>query len=133
MEAKQPTQEQIKEFWEWCGFRWEGEDEVGKGFWLSPDGYAYCYPNNHLTSTELLPFIDLNNLFKYAVPRLQDRGHQVELLAFEHKGFRATVYKECFSRRGSDGYDPCLEPITQQDSEDPALALFWAIWEVKDG
>lgn len=72
----------------------------------------------------------LGRLFKYAVPRLQDRGHQVEILGFEHKGFRATVYKDGFTQDGAGNYEPCIEPICQKENEDPALALFWAIWEI---
>ena len=74
----------------------------------------------------------LGFLFKYAVLMLQDRGHQVELLAYEHKGYMATVYKECFSQHSSDGFDSYLEPASQVKNEDSVLALFWAIYSIID-
>ena len=98
MKAKQPTQEQIKEFWEWCGFSVKCENDIH--YWYDPKGKFYDMHS---------PFIDLNNLFKYAVPKLK-------------------------------GWTPARDKILRQwltifirDDSDPALALFWAIWEVKDG
>jgi len=49
---------ELQEFWEWCGFKrvnWRG----WKG-WEYPD----------LGATSELPELDLNNLLKYAVPKL---------------------------------------------------------------
>ena len=120
--TEQPTQGQIREFWEAYGAR--------------------CLKCGGLITNAVIPDrcncysfeldIDLNNLFKYAVPKLQDKGNNVELYAWEHKGFMATVYKDSFSQRGSDGYEPFLEPISQVKEEDPALALFWALRKVKE-
>uniref|UniRef100_A0A6M3JNV7 Uncharacterized protein n=1 Tax=viral metagenome TaxID=1070528 RepID=A0A6M3JNV7_9ZZZZ len=74
MVSEKPTNEQIKEFWEWCGFK----VALGKLYW---------YPDKEFSPARRLPSVDLNNLFKYAVPKLN-------------------------------------MPVI------PALALFWAIWEV---
>ena len=62
-----PTQEQIKEFWEWCGFRFV-ED---KGYDYTLREWEVHYPNgewHHAYKSEIGELIDLNNLFKYAVP-----------------------------------------------------------------
>ena len=65
-----------------------------------------------------LPPIDLNNLFKYAVPKLD--------------GLTLTTYYK--ADYGIDGFCACVDSKTNtsgdHDHEDPALALFWAIYEV---
>ena len=55
------NQEELKEFWEWCGFeryRYQGNERTLMR-WKYPDG-----SRNYVT-----PNLDLNNLFKWAVPR----------------------------------------------------------------
>ena len=67
---KQPTQEQIKRFWEWCGFKikrtyhdfYELESPLKEQYWF---GLPPCPIKNY-------PPIDLNNLFLYAVPKVID-------------------------------------------------------------
>ena len=49
---KQPTKEQIEEFWKWCE--------------VMPEDYEYGF----VSSIPLYPPIDLNNLFKYAVEKV---------------------------------------------------------------
>jgi len=116
----EPTKEQIKAFWEWCGIKERFESDTGTWY--------YHYPNR-VNDIELPP-VDLNNLFKYAVPKFQDMGNPVTLEAYEHKGYLARVYKDCFTQRPDGSYEPFLEPIGECKDDDPALALFWAIWEV---
>ena len=53
METKQPTREQLREFWEWCNIP---SEELTK--WKYK-GYNY-------------PPLDLNNLFGFAVPKAID-------------------------------------------------------------
>ena len=74
----------------------------------------------------------LDASFRWLVPKLQDRGHNIELYSYEHKGYSATIYKEVFSQRGSDGYDPWLQPISQVKGDNPALALCLAIEKLID-
>ena len=104
---EQPTQEQIKEFWEWCGYIYG----TNKGCWKHPDGNNRTY----------LPQITLNNLFKYAVPKLSycflsavwiDDNNRVE-------------YSCSVGHPDGEGKTDLME--------DPALALFWALWQVKEG
>ena len=58
METKQPTQGQIKEFWEWCGCK------LVNGH----DYYYWLFLDRSTIKGAAEPDIDLNNLFKYAVP-----------------------------------------------------------------
>lgn len=37
------------------------------------------------------PPFDLDSIYCYAIPKLQDKGYSVELLAYECKGFRAVI------------------------------------------
>ncbi len=101
---KEPTDDKIKKFWKWCGFKvilikesfatkehWEIVASYGDVIW---DGF-------NLGSS-----VDLNNLFEYVVPKELDY---------------LPTYRFLFDR--------WLEKL--EDYPDPALALFWAIWEVK--
>jgi len=101
---KEPTREQLREFWEWCGF--ELVAGVAVPYWLYPDGRP-------ITRSDDVPRLDLNNLFKWAVPKLTG----CHLYAHREKGIRMwTSYVNGETIEATD--------------DDPALALFWAIWEV---
>ena len=117
METKQPTQEQREVFWEWCGFRLY-EDTTGDWkdcfYWHNP-------PNTEEWGATWLPPIDLNNLFKYAIPKLREENDI--MLTLTNTDFLAEVTQK----------SPMVLRLAR--SKDSALALFWAIWEVikKDG
>ena len=103
-----PTEAQIKEFWEWCGFMLEGiPNDVGICWAYPPDGK--CRKN--------LPPIDLNRLFKYAVPNISFGEMKVYL-------------------REDNSWVVLLNYVGKNDNdysgqgETFALALFWAIYEV---
>ena len=111
------TQEQIKEFWEWCGFKYVRVDDIP--WHKKPEDYLtnYWYANNHWvypdgSKNKDAPPIDLNNLFKYAVPKLHN-DYKIWLTYFpEFDTYNAQIGDSSISLK------------------DPALALFWAIWEV---
>ena len=108
----QPNDEQVKEFWEWCGFklipRFGGTDMTNT---------LWRYPEDNVFAD--LPPIDLNSLFKYAVPKLLHYDVVLE------------------SGSGSGLYMVMTKKITEEPkytaNEDPALAFFWAIREVMMG
>jgi len=102
----EPTEAQIKEFWEKIGLPYSG------------------YGNAEREKAKSLPPIDLNNLFKYAVPLLRNLSEDNTLqdIEFHWQGINISNLVECnlvFDEAQFDGTD-----------KDPALALFWAIWEV---
>jgi len=114
---KQPTQEQIKELWEWCGLKQNGFGNWGiwNGFCLDllPDNSNWGDNIKH-------PTIDLNNLFKYAVPKL---------LTVRIYGNVPFHYQVQVSLPPTE--EVHVPELIQGDwYKDPALALFWAIWEV---
>ncbi len=107
----QPSESEIKEFWEWCGFKETTREKyVSWNQTITLDVWEL----GDYSKTDL-PDIDLYNLFKYAVPKLDSltdinlylRGEEwkVDLIFFDIPAVRGT-------------------------STDPVLALFWAIREV---
>lgn len=90
-----PTDEQVKEFWERCDVPTYVRLIDGK--WVN-----------------ILP-IDLNNLFKYAVPRLEDWN----MGKCENGDVWVTVHNG--------------RELFEVKDKDPALALFWALREVRGG
>jgi hypothetical protein len=108
---KKPTQEQIEEFWGWC--------EVGK---INYSGNG----DPHLLSDfrQDFPPIDLNNIFKYAVPKV--RGVELKVINLEKTGNLSGQYCSAQIQVNETGE---LKHSGIWDT--PAHALFWAIWEVK--
>jgi len=112
----EPTKAEEKWFWGQCGFKkaepsykW-GIDDSGWG-WLFPSGNRF----------KELPPIDLNNLFKYAVPFLDERYDEVQWLLVFTKGigWEVSIYAE--------------EWIGEAKDKDLALALFGAIYKALGG
>jgi len=69
-------------------------------------------------SMPYLPEIDLNNLFKWAVPKLSG----LSLTTFYTPDFKAIEHYEAWvDIKGREN---------EVMNKDPALALFWAIWKV---
>lgn len=108
VEVDRPTEEQIREFWEWCGFKFYPRGSHDKFHRLD----AFLYPDG--TWHTVTPLIDLNNLFMYAVPKFKFEYGSDALLEL--------LYDWASSIATSDWND-----------ELPALTLFWALWEVKEG
>lgn len=102
-----------KEFWEWCGFWFDSDSwhEPSEPHWHTPDKMAI----------KELPPIDLNNLFKYAVPKIPKLKRIFMSAPTEDtitKGWIVDVESGGFSYLGSN--------------EDPAQALKQAIVKVKE-
>jgi len=115
-----PTEEQIKKFWEHWGFYKEEYPE--------PDiKWLYRSPDHTYISFRGYPPIDLNNLFKWAVPKLftWSLGKGWELCSDTE--IRATGKVEAHVQL--IGFNN-KEFIGDASDEDPALALFWAIYKV---
>jgi hypothetical protein len=105
-----PTQAQLKKFWEWCGFK------------QLPTYRTYLLGDEHFT---LLPDLDLNNLFKYAVPRL---SHSRRIIFNIHNGINNRIPKTI-----TEGWIVDIESneFSYLGADyDPALALFWAIYKL---
>ena len=121
----QPSEQEIREFWEWCADSWES---------FNKDRHRHYSFGTEYTEDE--PPIDLNNLFKYAVPKVRE-SHSELLIRWQFgscDGCQIYEWRKKYSRKKN------LEwlRIGQKTDKDPALALFWAIWEiiqkeVKDG
>jgi hypothetical protein len=111
----EPADKQIQWFWEQCGIENRFEGDTGTWYYHYPDGQCDIES----------PPIDLNNLFKYAVPKLELKfqyllrsmgsdGHMARVIALHPKPFTPRVKAEVWNK-------------------DPALALFWAIYRAFGG
>ena len=106
----EPSDKQVKEFWEWCG--------VGYEYWLneirkicpSVDGIDCWEPPN----------IDLDNLVRFAVPKVEKTRELTVNLHRIHGGYYGCLIETHFGEVSHH----------VADSKDPALALFWALWQV---
>ncbi len=137
---RQPTEAEVRKFWEWCGLVHVdnySESEIAIvnsceammldkpfGGWYKPD---YTKGTSELVSLKTVPNINLNNIFKYAVPKLMDDGItyldiQTRRHIIPNEGFRNNYTVEIWSDSG--------QPTIRVIKSDPALALFWAIMEV---
>ena len=94
MVVNKPTAKEIKEFWEWCGLKvtWQRD--------------KFVVVEGELT--EEIVFLDLNSLFKYAVPKL---------------GMLLPIYQVMYILK--DWIETVI--VSQKD---PTLARFWIIHEV---
>jgi hypothetical protein len=122
----------LKKFWEWCGFHYEDYNTPTMphqgGEWLSSQGHP-------ADDTGELPELTLDNLFKYAVPKLRELGYGVRLQASELRDndtgkviFKWTYYAMIFYTH----YDniPKRWRNIEEFNCDPAQALYKAIQEV---
>ena len=107
--SEQPTEAQIKEFWEWCGFRDVHYNLLG----AVNEKWAGRLKLNEYW--RYIP-IDLNSLFLYAVPKLDYIGILMNV-APSGDVFWNVEAKYCGNTKRITNIDP-------------ALALFWAMWEV---
>ncbi len=111
MNDNQPTDEQAKEFWERCGFKQLEWAKSGWHYEQTKKVMNWTHPLYEFSSMEFLPRLDLNNLFKYAVPKIRDQMGATAFIDFEH-----IIHKWAIT--------------IIWNNDDPALTLFWAIYEV---
>ncbi len=113
-EENMPTEAQVKEFWEKCGLHYYPDCECIriKGICWGESEETHGI-NGHWHFTR--PSIDLNNLFKYAVPKVLEGGRDINL-GNTSSGWACIII---------DGNGE-----TCNEDKDPALALFWAIYPI---
>ena len=106
--------EQERKFWEWCGVK-PPCSRIGGCLHELLDFKTSC-----MCDDWHYPSIDLNNLWEYAVPKalgiLAERGYIPPIM----KLFQLW-YDELVSLTGDSS-----------SVEQGALALFWALWQVKE-
>ena len=107
----EPTKEQIQWFWKQCGFN--ASPKIIPDYWVHQVDEVGWWQ---------LPPIDLNNLDKYAVPKVFEGKLWLELLGDSIMGWDARIHHLA----GNDCYS------IYQD-KDLALALFWAIYKAFGG
>ena len=113
-----PTEEQQEKLWKWCGWRRVPEGKKAFHYERCQKVMNWYAPDNQERSYKSLPPIDLNNLFKWAVPKW--------IKTFPHSGGCQVAYRI---------ETPLFVSLSKADSknnlgnldEEFALALFWAI------
>jgi len=128
MEQKEPTQVEIREFWEQCGLRWfwdhnpdckcgATDDDDTRRSWYYKEGSEWRLATRFWKEPMV---IDLNNLFKCAIPKLKGYDVYLSLHHEEPDTFMCAIH-----HISEVGFIPkaCR-------NENPALALFWAIREI---
>ena len=112
------SQERIERFWKWCGASLEHEwDNEVHGYEITDPICQRCgmssWPPVSKDSKCLLP-IDLNNLFKWAVPKVQGLGYNLHIHVDAKRGRTKTVIANAFTSY-------------QANDKDSTTALFLAI------
>jgi hypothetical protein len=93
-------QEDLIRFWTWCGLN-----------------YAQWIPR--------VPEPDLNNLYQYAIPKLQDKGYMIELTAYDNVGFYGEIGFEAIIKHPNYKGN-----LFDEEADNPTEALYKAIMEV---
>ena len=114
-------EQEEQEFWEWCGFK---QLEAGRGgyhFRATKKVWNWLPPNEteRHKSIPFLPRLDLNNLFRYAVPKLLEEKKNPAL---------------SITFTWDDAEDKCMcdiSPYNWGEDKDPAQALYQAIQGVR--
>jgi hypothetical protein len=82
-EIKVPTKEEVKEFWERCGFLFEEHNSRFEHWWTytPPDQANLEWPERHQYTGD--PPLDLNNLSRYAIPKLMAKYHNWKSVLYD--------------------------------------------------
>jgi len=112
-----PTDKQKQWLWEQCGWEYDSEFD----YWYPPGspkvrGFYITYRSFEMD-------IDLNNLFKYAVPKVHDIS-LIKLNRFQSEW--QTAYRAQARLAGKKAPNPI-------EDKGPAIALFWAIYKALGG
>ena len=96
-----------KEFWEKCGFEYLHHSYADRAIYATPDGSTWIEERD-------FPPVDLNNLFKYAVPKLTDPD--IQFFQLDNGSWEVSIEYKSIHLTGAD--------------KDPAIALKKAIEQV---
>jgi hypothetical protein len=112
-------QEDLIKFWTWCGLV---EQETGS--W-----YENKIGGKYISAT--MPTLTLDHLYKFAVPKLQEKNYELQLLAYTTKGFYISIELTIV---GAKWYQDSWKSIAEFDTDalDPSVDLFTAIMKVID-
>jgi len=110
----EPTKEQEREFWQRCGFRFKLSASESPHYWISSNGHPM----------KRLPTLNLDSLYKYAVPVLTGKGYIIETLTYsgESRGIQGKSSWAIIKKGGLEVSSYSLLILK--------YALFWAIWDI---
>ncbi len=118
----EPTEEQRKEFWKWCGFVRLPEGRRDFHYEQTEKVMDWTHPN--LTyPIKYLPRIRLDSLFEYAVSKVFDGVNRDSIeVSFLCPTNDCDFWVAQIKNRQIT--------IGQAQGDTDALALFWAIWKI---
>ena len=130
----QPTEAQKQCLWEQCGFYQDSKTyhfdmTVKEADWYCPDG-SLSYSGGSWKWKGRLPDPDLNNLFKYAVSKVCVWEIGDNMLTIKGQGKPLEPDTEDDKAWWEVTIGGCERDEIVVEDEDPALALFWAIFAV---
>ena len=114
-------QKDLERFWKWCGFR-EATCYL-PNVWLRPDDAVSGTISWADWPDYRLPPIDLNSLFKWAVPKLYAINHYYELLQWNTNKHKVVINKKTVEWTAT---------VATSVADTPEEALFRAILAVID-
>jgi hypothetical protein len=100
-------EQDLIKFWTWCGFKT-----------IYGRYYGITYPNGKDGG---IPQLNLDNLYRYAIPKLQEKGYNVVLTAYGHSGFVVDILSI-----------HTVDVVAIVKSNSPTEALYNAIMKVID-
>ena len=126
---KQPTQEQIKEFWKWCEQLTECYwcKGTGRRFYTTMLGKTYPCPSCESKGYHY-PDTTLNNLDRYAIPKVLEK-YDIKIFSFyDDLNDKVFWFTHILDRETGE-----IEFANVEGQEELKDALFEALWQVKEG
>lgn len=118
-------EQDIIKLWTWCGFTQYPEGRKNFHYEQTKKVMDWIYPKGHYGMGRL-PRLGLSEIYEYAIPKLQDKGYWISLIAYEHNGFQAKI---------ADTFNDeflIADSLITAESDNPVEALYNAIMKVID-
>ena len=115
------NKEDIVRLWTWCGWIYRESNPNHPQMKNSPYGMGWFHLQDKGQGLANIPPLSLDYIYAYAIPKLQEKGYSIELIAFEHKGFRVAIFDQVHAREFPLGI-----------ADTPTEALLNAIMKVID-
>jgi len=116
-------QEYLIKFWKWCGFTQHPEGRKNFHYEQTKKVMDWIAPKGHFGNAGHLPRLELTEIYEYAIPKLQNMGLAITLIAFEESGFNVRIVTVV---------PRTLTELADERANTPTEALYNAIMKVID-
>ena len=114
-------QEDLIRFWTWCGWTQYPEARSHWHYEQTKKVMDWTAPKGHYGNLGYLPRLELTEIYEYAIPKLQNMGLAITLIAFEESGFNVRIVTVV---------PRTLTELADERANTPTEALFNAIMKV---